>query len=250
MTDLVSFFKSPSSLLVLTAALFVAAGIVFLIRAWQAWQYRQAYGYSVYRADSTRKRLTRWARATLGIGAAVAVLYGAWLGLGSGQTPIDLLTGGDSPAEVDPLAGMKLVIPRLAVEAALIEAPFVARQWDVSFLRGEVAHLEGTAYPGQPGNAVLAGHITIPGAGWGPFQELALLQPGDHVFILQGDHTFKYEVQENVIVDQGDVHVAFPTDDTRLTLLTCTGWDTIQEIYLQRVAIIALFIPEGTASQP
>jgi sortase (surface protein transpeptidase) len=36
-----------------------------------------------------------------------------------------------------------------------------------------------------------------------------------------------------------DVDVAFPTEDTRLTLITCTGWSDILQSYAQRVVVIA-----------
>ena len=122
----------------------------------------------------------------------------------------------------------------------MIEAPFVARQWDISRLKDEVAHLAGTAYPGEPGNAVLAGHITIPGAGWGPFQELETLQPGDRIFIERGGAEYVYVVSEKKVVEPEAVEVAYPTPDTRLTLITCTGWDALFQAYSQRIVVVAL----------
>jgi sortase A len=141
----------------------------------------------------------------------------------------------DTPADVETI----LLIPRLAVETNMIEVPYVGQQWDISRLRGEAAHLEGTAYPGEPGNIVLAGHITIPDAGWGPFKDLHTLTPGDRVFIEQGAATYVYVVSEVKEIDPTDVQVAYPTTDNRLTLITCTGWSDILEDYTQRVVVVA-----------
>lgn len=234
-------FRSPGphTWLALSAGTLAGIGVLLLIRAGQVWRYRETLGYGVYAADALRKRLMRW-----GWGAMAATVF-----VGAGYiwqiTHIAFLPAPESidVQEVDPLAGMRLQIPRLGITTEIIEAPFVARQWDISRLRGEVAHLAGTAYPGQPGNAVLAGHITIPGAGWGPFQELEILQPGDRVFIEQGGQMFIYEVTENLVVDPGDVHLAFPTEDTRLTLVTCSAWDDALETYTKRIVVIALLVP-------
>jgi LPXTG-site transpeptidase (sortase) family protein len=226
--------------LTLGAGLALGIGVVFLIHARQVWQYRHAYGYDVYTAESRRRRLLRWAGLAL---AGVALMAGihTWQVIQPGGSTNTHLAS--HPEELDPLAGMVLIIPRLGIEADLIEAPIVAQQWDISRLTDEVAHLEGTVYPGQPGNAVLAGHITIPEAGWGPFKDLGMLQPGDHVFIQIGEKTLTYEVAEQKTVDAGATEVVFPTGDSRLTLLTCTGWDGDLQHYTQRMVVVARLAP-------
>jgi LPXTG-site transpeptidase (sortase) family protein len=222
------------------AGLALGVSIIFLIRSRQVWRYRRAYGYDVYTAESRSKKLLRWAGLVL---AGVVVLAGVYIWQvirpGSSATTSLLSPQGES----DPLAGMTLTIPQLGIEASVIEASIVAQQWDVSRLTTEVAHLEGTVYPGEPGNAALAGHITIPGAGWGPFKDLGMLQSGDRVFIERGEETFIYEVIEQKTVDADAVEVVFPTQDTRLTLLTCTGWDIDLQHYSQRMVVVAQLIP-------
>lgn len=142
--------------------------------------------------------------------------------------------------EVDPMANLSLSIPVLAVRTSVIEAPIVADQWDISRLTGEVAHLQGTAYPGGSGNAVLAGHVTIPQAGWGPFQELENIPIGEHIFVEYGDQVLRtYEVAEVFTVEPSEVSVVYPQGDDRLTLITCTGWDDALETYALRVIVVA-----------
>jgi sortase A len=224
--------------LALAVGLILGISVLLVIRAGQVWRHRQAFGYSVYAADSLRKRLLRWSAA----GVLLAVTVGLVYLLLPRQPLLPPSAAEAEPTPVNPLEGMRLVIPKLAVDAPLIEAPFVAQQWDISRLTNEVAHLAGTAYPGQPGNAVLAGHITIPGGGWGPFQELERLDAGDRIFIEQGRLTWVYEVTERRIVEPDDVEVAFPTNDTRLTLLTCAGWSDILDSYAQRIVVIAVLV--------
>jgi LPXTG-site transpeptidase (sortase) family protein len=231
---------SSANWLALGTGLALGIGVLFLIRARQAWRYRQAYGYNVYTANARRRRLYGWAGlALLGV-IIVAGIY-VWRII----QPSDSTNA--SPASLsqanDPLAGMLLVIPSIGIETNMIEAPIVAQQWDVSRLTTEVAHLAGTAYPGQPGNAALAGHITIPGAGWGPFKDLGMLEVGERVFIEIGEKTLVYEVSEIKTVDVNAVEVVYPTDDTRLTLLTCTGWDGVLEHYTQRIVVVAQLTP-------
>jgi LPXTG-site transpeptidase (sortase) family protein len=218
----------------LIGGLLIGVAAVFLVRARQVWNHRRAFGYSVYSAYTLRQRLVRLSLIALG---ALAVVGGGYLWLRGGQPTSDGGSAAALPA-IDQQPA-RLFIPRLAVEAEIIEAPFVARQWDISQLRGEVAHLAGTAFPGDPGNAVLAGHITIPGAGWGPFQELDTLAGGDRVFIERGDATYVYEVFENRVVAPNAVEVAFPTEDDRLTLITCTDWDATLESYAARIVVVA-----------
>jgi LPXTG-site transpeptidase (sortase) family protein len=232
----------PIDPLALAAGLIAGIAILLLIRAQQVWQHRQVFGYDVYAADTLRHRLAHWARITALIVAVIAVVYlwQTWRPLPVTPT---LQPQAIAAAERSPLEGMQIVIPSLGLELDVIEAPLVARQWDISRLTDQVAHLSGTAYPGQPGNAVLAGHVTIPGAGWGPFKELDTLQPDDFIFIEREGETTTYEVIDNRLVEATAIEVVFPTDDQRLTLITCSGWDSTTEQYTHRVIVVARLVP-------
>jgi LPXTG-site transpeptidase (sortase) family protein len=215
-------------------------GVIFLLRARQAWYYRQSFGYDAYAADRRRRGFNRWA----GVAVVIALLAG-----GVFLIRFALTAGGIAPrqtagrAPADPLADMKLVIPRLGLKLAVIESALIGQGWDISQLTDQAAHLEGTSYPGHEGNAALAAHVTIPGAGWGPFKDLESLQPGDSVFIETPDSTYSYLVTERFTAAPTDVRLVLPTDDTRLTLMTCAGWDGSVERYAQRVIVIARLVP-------
>ena len=223
----------------LLAGLLLGISVLLAIRARQVWVYRQRHGYSVYDADRVRHRLLRWALAGVGATVLVAAIYVLDIGSWINPEPTIIAEQNTEPETTGNIPPARILIPRLGVDAPLTEADIVAQQWDVSRLRNEVAHLEGTAFPGEPGNAVLAGHITIPNAGFGPFKELGTLDVGDLVFIEREGVTLTYEVTERMEVQPTDVHVAYPTADTRLTLITCSNWDGEQERYTGRIVVVA-----------
>jgi sortase A len=224
------------TLLALAAGLALGISVVLFLRGHQVWARRLALGYSVYTAQRTRRRLQSW--ALVGLAVLVGLVGLAGLYVWWPERP-DAADEAAEEAVPEALQEMRLVIPALAVNTTVIEAPVVAQQWDISRLRGEVAHLELTAYPGEQGNAVLAGHVTIPDAGPGPFYELEQLKPGDRVFVEQGPATWVYEVIDSGLVPPEAVDVALPSEDARLTLVTCAGWSEITEEYAQRVVVVA-----------
>ena len=227
----------PGDWLALGVGVALGAIVVFSLRSRQVWAQRRSFGYNVYTADRLRRRFAGWVVFAGLIGAAVMALFLLHLLPGSAPAPTPTAT---PAADASALVGMKLVIPRLGIETSLIDARIVGHDWDISQLTTEVAHLQGTAYPGQPGNAALAGHVTIPGAGWGPFKDLGTMELGDEIAVRTRDNqVFTYRVSQVTNVDPTDVQVALPTDDTRLTLMTCTSWDTAVNRYTQRVVVVA-----------
>lgn len=107
-----------------------------------------------------------------------------------------------------------LVIPAIGVDKFVVEGT------DENDLRRGPGHYTGTAYPGQAGNAAIAGHRTTYGA---PFFRLDGLAPGDPIYITDlDDHTWVYRVSaEPRVVSPDDVAVLDPTDFAELTLTTC-----------------------------
>ena len=60
-------------------------------------------------------------------------------------------------------------------------------KWNVDKLVYEVGWLEGTAFPGQPGNAAISGHVSLLKFGNGPFRWLEKLAANDEIIVQQGD---------------------------------------------------------------
>lgn len=219
----------------LAVGLLLGLGLIMLIRARQVWSNRRAFGYDNYTASRLRGWLLGWAAIAVLAGIGVFAMV-RWQAAHRTEEPPEVLTVLDEEGEQ---VEVRLLIPRLAVNTVMIEAPFVGNYWDISRLTHEVAHLAGTSYPGEPGNTVLAGHITVPDAGWGPFKDLEKLQTGDRVFVEHGTRTFVYVVEEARTIQPEDVEIAFPTGDERLTLVTCTGWDGALDNYAERYVVVA-----------
>lgn len=215
---------------------------LLFVRASQIWNYRQEFGRNVYHAEKLGGWLRRWAGVAVIGAAALFVVYGMRRAdkLVAEQEVI-LSESVTEYVRSASLAG-HLVIPRLALDNSLVEAGFAGQQWDLSRLGSQVGHLAGTAYPGEEGNVVLAGHVTLYEGGWGPFAQLGSLQVGDQIFLVQGSDSVVYEVTETRMVSPEDIEVVYPTADSRLTLITCANWQENglgDGKYTQRLVVIA-----------
>jgi sortase A len=105
------------------------------------------------------------------------------------------------PPELLPAQGEvagRIVMPTIGVDWWFVEGVSVAD------LKKGPGHYPESPFPGQAGNAAIAGHRTTYGA---PFGDVDQLQPGDEIQIatLQGE--FTYLVRETIIVNPSDVHV-------------------------------------------
>jgi sortase A len=127
------------------------------------------------------------------------------------------------------------------LDSAVHEVTINMGQWEVAPM--DVGHHEGTANPGQVGNVVLAGHRDINSA---LFRELDRLQPGDEVFVSNGLGEYRYLVEESMVVSPSYVQVMDPTDDKRVTLITCTPIG----LATQRLVVIAKLDESSVAQAP
>ena len=95
---------------------------------------------------------------------------------------------------------------------ASIRAGVGGAQLDVA-----AGHVPGTALPGRAGNSVVVGHRDSVFAG------LARVETGDEIRLaaLGAGEERRYRVSELRVVDPDDLSVLAPTQDERLTLITC-----------------------------
>jgi LPXTG-site transpeptidase (sortase) family protein len=114
-------------------------------------------------------------------------------------------------AREDPVSAVlgRLDIPRLGVAAMVREGV------DAQTLRQAVGHIPGTALPGDPGNAGLAGHRDT------FFRGLKDVRTQDEITFTAADGVRHYRVDAVQIVDPTDVSVLNDTDAATLTLVTC-----------------------------
>ena len=128
----------------------------------------------------------------------------------------------------------RLSIPKLKIEDVIV-------QIGGEDLKKALIHYEGTAFPGQFGNAVIFGHSVLPQF-FNPenyltiFSTLPTLAMGDEVMVdFDGVH-YRYLVEEMVEVDPKDISILEQHyDDSCLTLVTCVPPGT----YLKRLSVYA-----------
>jgi LPXTG-site transpeptidase (sortase) family protein len=105
-------------------------------------------------------------------------------------------------------------LTRISIPSIQLSAVIVEGTDSFSLLLGP-GHLIGTAQPGDPGNSVVSAHRDT------FFRKIVNLRQGDHILVERDGRTFTYVVEGFSIVKPGDISVAAPTRDNRLTLITC-----------------------------
>ncbi|MDM8528464.1 sortase [Anaerolineales bacterium HSG24] len=133
----------------------------------------------------------------------------------------------------------KLVIPKLELDAPVVLAPIRNGTWEVGHLgHNLVGHLEGTAPVGSESNIVLAAHITLDIGVYGPFAGLSMLETGDEVVVYdEQNQIYRYQITHREVVDRSNVEVAYPTEESQITLITCSRWSQEDGRYLDRLVL-------------
>jgi sortase A len=103
----------------------------------------------------------------------------------------------------------RIEIPRIGLSAVVFEG--TAKHT----LRQAVGYIAGTALPGQPGNAGLAGHRDT------FFRPLKDIRQNDIITLTTLRGEYRYRVVSTRVVDPTEVSVLDPTEDETLTLVTC-----------------------------
>ncbi len=132
-----------------------------------------------------------------------------------------------------------LLIPALGLDTVVKYVPFDGFTWKIAGLKQEIAWLGDTSWPGLGKNTGLAGHVTLNDGSNGPFRYLQDLRAGDVVTLYTQENIYTYKVRESIVVNDDEFSVLKPTDDSQLTLITCTNWDKDLKIYLDRLVVYA-----------
>jgi len=138
---------------------------------------------------------------------------------------------------VEPAAGAaigRIEIPRLGV-SAIVRAGSDART-----LRLAVGHIQGTAFPGERGNVVVAGHR------YRVFWPLQRISVGDHLRLVTPHGTYDYFVDWTEVVDPDRIDLLGPTEEPALTLVTCYPFQMIGHAPERFVVRARLAQPAGT----
>jgi sortase (surface protein transpeptidase) len=151
-----------------------------------------------------------------------------------------------SPAASAPARHLpaQLVIPKIGVRATVEEVGVdshgnmdVPRDWhDVAWYAPGVA-------PGQPGDAVMDGHLDWYGGVKAVFWNLGQLQSGDLIQVITKDGltlNFRVSGSQRVPYTAHPAGLFVSGGPSRLSLITCTGaWDTAKSVYLERLIVNA-----------
>lgn len=122
--------------------------------------------------------------------------------------PASTLAPGPVPVAMGGLVG-RMEIPRLGLSVAVAEGTAEA------VLRRAAGHIEGTKFPGMPGNVGIAGHRDT------LFLPLRNIQQGDVIALTTLQGRFHYRVVSTKIVNPYDVAVLDSDAHEILTLVTC-----------------------------
>jgi len=149
---------------------------------------------------------------------------------------------------------VRLEIPAIGVVAS-VELVGLTRDRAMDVPKGwmNVGWYRDGYRPGEPGNAVFAGHLDTSSGGPAVFWSLDQLQPGDEVivsyqngdrytFLVEGQEMYQYDAQ-GPIIDRifGDSLTA------DLNLVTCDGaWDHGQATYTHRLVVFTTLVPDRT----
>jgi sortase A len=87
-------------------------------------------------------------------------------------------------------------------------------------LRDSLGHQAGTAYVGENGNCVIAGHRNYTFGKF--FNRLDEVRVGDIIYVDTKNDTREYKVKEIKVVEPTDTSVLDDTENEQLTLYTCT----------------------------
>lgn len=161
-----------------------------------------------------------------------------------------------------------LPAPEPSQAVGYLSIPAIGSNWwyvegvDLAWLRDGPGHFPGTPWPGQAGNAALAGHRTTYGA---PFHRVDELEPGDEVLVETVQGEFRYEVLPvsalagDMPIDVGDdperAHFVVDPDagwilddygDDRITLMACHPKYSAS----QRIVVVAELAGEVAPTTP
>ncbi len=172
-------------------------------------------------------------------------------GLPANTEPTPGSTGREEPAPVG-YPPTRIVAPAIGLDAPVVEVGWRLQEENGQMVSiWEVADYAAgwhktSAHPGQVGNVVISGHHNIKGE---VFRYVVNLETGDAVQLYTGDRIYHYTVAEkHILKEKGmpeevrrkNAEWISPTDDTRLTMVTC--WPYTNNTH--RVIVVARPVQE------
>lgn len=137
-----------------------------------------------------------------------------------------------------------LAIPRIGIHTSIEHLGLtVDRKLDVPVNRLNVGWYKLGPRPGEIGNAVIDGHLTVPRAD-GIFRHLNDLRSGDKIYVTDDrGQRQEFRVRRKMIYDVASapmLSIFGPADGAHLNLITCAGkWSTVLNHYDKRLIVYA-----------
>ena len=108
------------------------------------------------------------------------------------------------------------------------------------YLGSSVGHLAGTSWlTDAGGNIVLAGHIEDAQGEPGPFAHLSEFKIGDLIILKEDNRLTNYRVVKVAHAAPNEMQYVNQDGRRRLTLITCSDWDSRTASYLTRLVVVA-----------
>jgi sortase A len=112
----------------------------------------------------------------------------------------------------------RILITKVKIDLPVFEAKASGDIWEIS--EKGISYLLGSGVPGRKGNVVIYGHNKN-----NLFGPIRWLEKGDEIKLTNKmEEEFVYKVVETKTVSPQKVEVLSPTQDSTLTLYTCTGF--------------------------
>jgi len=137
-------------------------------------------------------------------------------------------------------------IPDISVDAPVIPVHIQSlpggTTWDVSHLRMNAGVFVGLGTFGQAGNTVVGAHSEAVDGSPDLFFNLDNMQIGNQIVIEVNGQQLVYEVAEVYRAAANDLQALHPTQDERLTLITCdrSSYNSATGDYSRRIIVVAM----------
>jgi sortase A len=184
----------------------------------------------------SRSRGKAWVAVMLVVAAGAVAWFGPGINGGPPQRSGSAVTiPAGAPLVTEPMAVIsplqtgslptRIVVAAAAIDAPIAEVGVVMENgeptWETAWQA--VGHHLDSALPGQPGNLVLTGHVSVADRrNLAAFAHLDIVRAGDIVDVYSGDAVYHYRVDRITVVAPASVQVLRSTQASTVTLITCT----------------------------
>jgi LPXTG-site transpeptidase (sortase) family protein len=140
---------------------------------------------------------------------------------------------------------LSLQLPSIKVETEVRPAGIVPGkdgqpEWET--LPFVAAHYDLLGPVGAPGNPVISGHVVTLSMG-NVFRDLHQVKLGEPIEVYTQDSHFTYRIEEIKVVSPDAVEVMAPSEDARLTVITCTGaFDQRTRTFSDRLVVVGKLV--------